>query len=93
MTQKDVKKRDVLPYEEFVKAHETALKLVKTKKDENPDPGAHKIKGENLYSKNDSNPYKAFGIPFDEKTGNSSNTTIAKDVVIQEKPHDGQDKN
>ena len=92
MTQKDVKKRDVLPYEEFVKAHETALKLVKTKKGENPDPGAHAIKAEGLYSRNDSNVYKAAGIPLNDKEADISDTISANKVDVQPKPHDGQDK-
>ena len=91
MTNKDVKKRDVLPFNEFVKAHETALKVVMTKKDENPNPAAHDIKGEGLYSRNDANPYKAFGIPHDEKTTDINNNANANKTDVQGKVHDGQD--
>lgn len=91
MTQKDVKKRDVLPFNEFVKAHETALKVIMTKKGENPDPGAHAIKGEDLYVRNDANIYKAAGIPHDEKQANINNNVNANQIDVQAKPHDGQD--
>ncbi len=91
MTQKDVKKRDVLPFNEFLKARDTAMKAVMTKKGENPDPGAHAIKGEDLYVKHDANIYKASGIPHNEKIADSNNLASAAHVDVQEKPHDGED--
>ena len=91
MTQKDVKKRDVLPFNEFVKARDNAMKAVMTKDGQNPDPGAHAIKGEDLYVRNDANPYQAFGIPHDEKQANINNTVNAKQVDVSGTPHDGQD--
>lgn len=91
MTQKDVKKRDVLPFNEFVKARDTAMKAVMAKDGVNPDPGAHAIKGEDLYVRNDANPYKAMGIPHDEKQANINNTVTANQVDVQAKPHDGED--
>ena len=91
MTQKDPKKRDVLPFNEFVKAHETAMKAVMTKKGENPDPGAHAIKGEDLYVRHDANIYKASGIPHDEKLANINNLNNANQVDVDDKANDGQD--
>jgi hypothetical protein len=91
MTQKDVKKRDVLPFNEFVKARDTAMKAVMTKKGENPDPGAHAIKGEDLYVKHDANIYKASGIPHDEKMADINNLATAASVTVQGSEHDGQD--
>lgn len=91
MTNKNVKQRDVLPYNEFVKARDTAMKVVLTKKGDNPDPGAHAIKGEDLYVRNDANPYQAMGIPHDEKLANINNLNNANKTDVQEKPHDGQD--
>lgn len=91
MTQKDVKKRDVLPFNEFVKARDTAMKAVMTKKGENPDPGAHAIKGEDLYVRNDANPYQAMGIPHDEKLANINNLNNARQVDVDPGPNDGQD--
>jgi hypothetical protein len=91
MTQKDVKKRDVLPFNEFVKARDTAMKTVMTKKGEDPHPGAHAIKGEDLYVKHDANIYKAAGIPHDEKMADINNLANANGVDVQGKPHDGQD--
>lgn len=67
MTPKDIKKREVLGFDEFIKAHETASKSVMLKAGENAHPGAHAMKGEDLFVKNDPNPYKAAGIPHDEK--------------------------
>ena len=91
MTQKDVKKRDVLPFNEFVKARDTAMKAVMTKKGENPDPGAHAIKGEDLYVRHDANIYKASGIPHDEKLANINNLNNANQVDVDDKANDGQD--
>ena len=91
MDQKNVKQRDVLPFNEFVKAHETALKVIMTKSGENAHPGAHDIKGEDLYVKHDANIYQASGIPHDEKIANANNLANARQVDVQGKPHDGQD--
>lgn len=88
---KNVKKRDVLDFNTFVKARDTAMKAVMTKKGENPDPGAHAIKGEDLYVRNDANIYKAAGIPHNEKIANINNTSNANQVDVQGVPHDGQD--
>jgi len=67
MTEKDVKQRDVMDFDKFTKAYEQANKLIPLKKGENAHPGAHAIKGENLYVRNDANPYKAMGIPHKEE--------------------------
>jgi hypothetical protein len=91
MDLKNVKKRDVLPFGEFLKARETAMKAVMTKKGENPDPSAHAIKGEDLYVKHDANIYKASGIPHDEKIADSNNLATANQVDVQGHAHDGQD--
>jgi len=82
MTNKDVKARDVLPYNEFLKARDTAMKTVMTKKGENPNPAAHDIKGEDLYVRNDANPYQAMGIPHDKKLANINNTNNANQVDV-----------
>jgi hypothetical protein len=82
MDQKNVKKRDVLPYEEFVKARDTAMKAVMTKSGENPNPAAHDIKGEDLYVRNDANPYQAMGIKHDEKLANINNKNNANQVDV-----------
>lgn len=89
--QKEVKKRDVMEFDDFAKAYETAKKVIMTKKGQNADPGAHKIEGEGLYSRNDANPYKAFGIPHDEKTANASDFANANHVDVEDKNHDGKD--
>lgn len=86
MDQTNVKKRDVLPFEEFVKAHETALKVVMSK--ENPDPGAHAIKGEDLYVKHDANIYKAAGIPHNEKIADANNLVTANQVDLFSKTNE-----
>lgn len=91
MDQKNVKRRDVLPYSEFVKARDTAMKAVMTKKDQNPNPAAHDIKGEDLYVKHDANIYKASGIPHDEKMADLNNTANANQTNVQGAEHDGQD--
>ncbi len=91
MDQKDVKRRDVLPYNEFIKARDTAMKAVMSKEGVNPDPGAHAIKGEDLYVRNDANPYKAMQIPHDEKQADINNFVTANQVDVQAKPHDGED--
>lgn len=67
MDNKDVKRRDVMDFDKFAKAYEQANKLIPLKKGENAHPGAHAIKGENLYVRNDANPYKAMGIPHKEE--------------------------
>lgn len=67
MDNKDVKKRDVMDFDKFSKAYEQANKLIPMAKGENAHPGAHAIKGENLYVRNDANPYKAMGIPHNEE--------------------------
>lgn len=67
MDNKDVKKRDVMDFDNFSKAYEQASKLIPLKKGENAHPGAHAIEGETLYVRNDANPYKAMGIPHDEE--------------------------
>ena len=92
MDQKNIKRRDVVPYDEFTKAYETVKKVVLTKKGQNPDPGAHEIEGEGLYSRNDANPYKAFGIPHDEKTANAADFTNANHVDVEDVKHDGKDQ-
>jgi hypothetical protein len=66
MDNKDVKRRDVMGFDNFSKAYEQAGKVIPLKKGENAHPGAHAIQGENLYVRNDANPYKAMGIPHDE---------------------------
>jgi len=71
----NVKRRDVLPFTEFLKAQDQAMKAVMAKDGQNPDPGAHAIQGEGLYSRNDANPYKAFGIP---QRGNSQHQRQGK---------------
>lgn len=86
MTNKDVKKRDVLPFDQFVKAHETALKVVMSK--ENPDPGAHAIKGEDLYVRHDANIYKAAGIPHNEKIADANNSVNANQVDLFSKANE-----
>lgn len=91
MDQKNVKQRDVLPFTEFVKARDTAMKVVQTKKGENPNPAAHDIKGEDLYVKHDANIYKASGIPHNEKIADTNNLANANQVDVQGKEHDGQD--
>lgn len=93
MNNKDVKKRDVLPFDEFLKAYDTAIKVVATKNGENPHPGAHAIKGEDLYVKGNANIYKAAGIPHNTELANVNDTINANSVSVQEKPHDGQDPN
>lgn len=67
MDQKDVKRRDVVNFDEFVKAYDKVKKAIPLKQGEKPHYGIHDIKGEDLYVKNDANPYKAMGIPHDEK--------------------------
>lgn len=64
---KDIKKRDVMDFDNFSKAYEQASKLIPLKQGESAHPGAHAIKGENLYVRNDANPYKAMGIPHNEE--------------------------
>ena len=91
MDQRNIKRRDVLPYNEFIKARDTAMHAVMSKEGVNPDPGAHAIQGEGLYSRNDANPYKAMGIPHDEKTANINNTVNANSTAVQDKEHDGED--
>lgn len=91
MKMSDIKKRDVMSYDDFLKAYITVTKPVATKEGENPDPGAHKIKAEGLYSRNDANVYKAAGIPYDEKTANSSNFANAKTVDIYDEKAPGKD--
>ena len=70
MDNKDVRKRDVMNFKEFAKAYEAAGKAIALKAGQNADPGAHAIQGEDLYVRNDANPYKAAGIPFDAKLAN-----------------------
>lgn len=91
MDQKNVKKRDVLGYDEFIKAYQVVTKPVATKAGQNPDPGAHTIKGEDLYVRNDANPYKAFGIEHDEKIANASNNTNANQVDVYDGKAPGKD--
>jgi len=67
MTSKNVKQRDVWTFEEFVKSTDLASKVTMLKKGENANPGAHTIKAESTYVRNDANPYKAFGIEHDER--------------------------
>lgn len=91
MDQKNTKRRDVLDYNTFVKARDTAMKAVMSKEGVNPDPSAHAIKGEDLYVRNDANIYKAAGIPHDEKQADINNTVNANQTDVQAKPHDGED--
>ncbi len=82
MDQKNIKQRDVLDFDKFAKAHETAMQAVMLKKDESAHPGAHAIKGEDLYVKNDANPYKAMGIPHNEEKGNTNDYMTANQVDV-----------
>jgi len=91
MDQKDVKRRDVLPFNEFVKARDTAMKAVMSKEGVDPHPGAHGIKGEDLYVRNDANVYKAAGIPHNEDQADINNKVNANQTDVQAKPHDGED--
>jgi hypothetical protein len=91
MNLKNIKKRDVMSYEDFKKSYDQVRKPVFTKEGENPDPGAHKIKGENLYVRNDSNPYKAFGIEHDEKQADINRTMSANQVDVFDGTAPGKD--
>lgn len=91
MDQKDVKKRDVMSYDDFIKSYDQARKTVSIKAGQNPHPGAHAIEGEGLYVRNDANPYKAAGIPHNEKEANANDSVKADHVDVAGKPHDGQD--
>lgn len=93
MDLKDVKKRDVLPFDKFALAWETVQKVVMTKKGENANPAASEIKGEPLFTRNDANPYQAMGIPHDEKTANiNREVQPGMKVMVQDTRHDGKDQ-
>jgi hypothetical protein len=64
MNQKDVKARKVMKFDQFAKSYDQAHKTVKS--ENNPHPGMSPMKGEDLFVRNDANPYKALGIPHDE---------------------------
>ncbi len=91
MDGKNVKKRDVLSFEDFAKAQDKAKKVIELKAGEKPHYGIKDIKGEAPYVRNDANPYVAMQIPHDEKIANANDFIQAKTVDVQEKPHDGQD--
>jgi hypothetical protein len=67
MDNKNIKKRSVMEFAEFSKAYDKAHKTVMLKDGDKAHPGAKDIKGEVLYVRNDANPYRAMGIPFDDK--------------------------
>ena len=67
MDQSNIKKRDVKDFDKFSNAYDLASKTVQMKQGQSAHPGAHVIEAENLYVRNDANPYKAMGIAYDEK--------------------------
>jgi len=97
MDQTDVKKRDVVSFEEFVKAYDKVKKIIPLKAGEKVHYGMHDIKGEPLYVRNDANPYKAFGIPHDEKQADANQKGMSANQVdvfdgVEAKSDKGKDK-
>lgn len=82
MDPKDIKKRDVWTFDEFAKSYDQARKTVMTKKGENAHPGAHTIKAEGLYTRNDANVYKAAGIEHNEAEANVNDRMNANRVHV-----------
>jgi hypothetical protein len=80
MDQKNIKQRDVLDFDKFKTAYDVVQKVLMLKKDGSAHPGSHVIKGENLYVRNDANPYKAMGIAYDEEQADI-NKYISADKV------------
>lgn len=70
MTNRNIKERKVMDFEKFKESYDNARKAVKLKDGDKAHPGAHDIKGEDLYVRNDANPYQAAGIPHDEDKAN-----------------------
>lgn len=67
MTNKNIKERKVMDFKEFKNSYDKAKDSVELEKGKKAHPGANDIKGENLYVRNDANPYQAAGIPHDEE--------------------------
>lgn len=92
MDLKNIKKRNVIDFDEFSKAYDEASKLVDLKKGQNAHPGAHAIKAEGLHYRNDANPYIAAGIPMDKpEDANKNDRNMAIQVDVYPKVHDGKD--
>jgi len=82
MTNKNVKERRVMDFDKFKGSYDQAKKVIMLKKDESAHPGANPIKGEPLYVRNDANPYKAMGIPHDEKIADINKYMSANKVDV-----------
>lgn len=80
MDQKNVKKRDVMPFDEFTKSYDKAKSVVKANGQAHP--GARAIKAEELYYKNDANPYIAAGIKVDPSLANKNDKITANQVDV-----------
>lgn len=92
MTNKNVKQRDVMTFEEFRESYDQARKVVMLPANKDAHPGAHKIEGVDLYVRNDANPYKAFGIPHNEKIEDASRYSNANQVDIYDNAAPGKDQ-
>lgn len=91
MDQSNIKRRDVMNFDEFKESYDQARKTVMLKKGEKAHPGTHEIQGEGLYVRNDANPYKAFGIPHNEKEANANDKIFADRVHVYDGKADGKD--
>ena len=92
MDSNNVKKRDVMGYDDFINAYDQVRKTVPLKAGKKAHPGARDIKAEGLFYRHDANVYNAAGIPIpEEKDANIEDKITANQVNVQDAPHDGQD--
>lgn len=72
MTQKDIKQRNVLTFEDYLKKQDKLLKAVESEEDK-IDYGQHTIVAEEPYVRHDSNVYRAAGIEFKKDIADTEN--------------------
>lgn len=72
MKQSDLKTRKVMDFDAFKDAYQRALAVVSRHPDDPLQDGSRKMTAYGGHVRNDSNPYRAFGIPYDHEEADSN---------------------